>query len=287
MPVRALRRWSPLFSTLLLGTLAACSSNSDDADVEPGSPPTDPVVYPASPETKNEVGVAVWGFEPFAGDGSKIFRAYDAKNVMLVEIRQKLEERELGKTFTMTMTGKAASGSERIEYVAQWSAVTHEVHWMQNVVENTFAQGSLAARILARVSPDASALEVTPNGATVGGLTTPTTPTTTPTPTPQTTPTTPTPRLTPLDGDALTAEPGATLNDDATQLIECCCDLTEDTSKMAALAASACALAEAGDDPLASGGNILRNSPPRAWRVSSTRWTPTIGRRYWSRCRSN
>jgi hypothetical protein len=217
-----------IFAALVFSTLAACGGNGD-ADL--GPPPSDSLVYDASAQTKADLGIAKWGFSIDHTDAASVFHAYGVRNELVVEIRQTFDEPDVfTKHFILTMTGPAASGSERIDYAAQWNEGTQETTYVQTVVENTFAADTVAARILARLAPDAAAIPPTdgtdPRGSLVESVT-------------------------PRD-----APPGSSLVSTPSTLLVCCSDLTRESAGMSADAASSCPLVVAGDDPLASDEDV-------------------------------
>lgn len=208
--------FAPILFTLL-GVLAACGDEGPSP--APPPPPSDPLVYDASAETRREVGIAKWGFA-HGVDGAATFRGYDAKNELLVEIRLTLEQPDaLTRRFAMTMTGKAASGSQRIEYVARSSDDWERMVYAQSVAENTFVPGTLAATILARLAPDSRAIPMDGLAGDAGGLTT---------------------RVKPLDGEP------SLVADEPTELIDCCGQVTAESAAVAALAGSSCSMVTAG-----------------------------------------
>lgn len=120
--------------------------------------PNDAVVYEASAATKADVGIAKWGFTSDPTKNVTTFRGYGERNELLVEVRQTLERTDMyNERFTMTMTGPKASGSERIDYSAKASDDGKNTLVSMLVVENTFDEGSVSARVLSHVGADAKA----------------------------------------------------------------------------------------------------------------------------------
>ena len=116
------------------------------------------LVYDASADTKADVGIAKWGFTSDPEHNTTVFRGYGDKNELLVEVRQILERPDMyNERFTMTMTGAKATAAERIEYAASASADGKDTVISMNVVENTFDEGSVAARVLLHIGADAKA----------------------------------------------------------------------------------------------------------------------------------
>jgi hypothetical protein len=204
-----------LFAVFVGPLLVGCTHSVAEKDPLP-----DPTVYDASPETRADVGIATWGAFVDSATSSSIFHGYGPENELLVEIRQTFEQADdFRKRFTMTMTG-AASGSERIEFVANVGDDDQaEATYTQNVLENTLVAGSVGARILAHLAPDARAISASSH---VGGE---------------------------FSGALL---PRVALTTRSPDLLQCCGGLVRDAEQMAAMAASAC--------PLASPGKLLRSS---------------------------
>ena len=127
-----------------------------------GAPPSDPVVYEASAETKAEVGIAKWGFANDAATGTSVFHGYGAQNDLLVEVRQTLDTSDPKNVhFTMSMSGVKATGSEKIDFTARPTADGKNTELSINVLENTFDEGTIGARVLAHVGADAKAKDST------------------------------------------------------------------------------------------------------------------------------
>jgi hypothetical protein len=145
----------PFVALLAFGTLVACGTADEEPPVGPA--PSEPIVYDASAQTEQEVGIAKWGYR--ADDSATVFRGYGHRNELMVEIRQTFTQSDpRTKTFAMQMTGPVASGTERIDFVAQWTKDGETMEYVDDVRENTFVQGSVASRILARLAPDAAAM---------------------------------------------------------------------------------------------------------------------------------
>jgi len=126
-----------------LGTLVACGSSSSDDDGPVGPAPTDPIVYEASAETTRDVGIVRWGHATDTNDDATVFRGYGRRNELLVEIRQTFTQQDTyTKSFEMKMTGAAGSGSQRIDFVAEWAADGKSMDYVTHVRENTFTAGS-------------------------------------------------------------------------------------------------------------------------------------------------
>jgi hypothetical protein len=139
------RPWTAALG-LLLSAFVGCAQPSSGPD------PTDPVVYDASAETKAAVGIATWGFSVDDADGASVFRGYDERNTRVVEIRENLDvDDPLDKHFVLTMTGSAATGSERIDYVVELASEDDsDIDYAQNV-NGTRKRRYSAARASRRV----------------------------------------------------------------------------------------------------------------------------------------
>ena len=230
--MRSHRLSSALAALFAFGAVAACSGSPSEP--EPGPPPTDPVVYDASAATTSDLGIAKWGYAVDGADGATVYRAYGKQNQLLVEIRQTFTQTDdVTKTFAMKMTGPAAQGSERIDFVAEWAADGESMDYVTNVRDNTFAEGSVAARILARLAPDAMAMPVLPGEAT-GSVTK---------------------SVKPLDQSPGLVTPGSE------PLLVCCQQLTRESAQMSAVPGSECPLVTPTNQSLVTG------AAPRAWEL--------------------
>ena len=153
---RHLRLTSYALSSLALaGALVGCGSAGAEEPVAAPAP-SDPVVYDASAETKADVGIAKWGFSNDPEKNTTVFRGYGERNELLVEVRQTLDQSDVNNVhFTMTMTGPKATGSEKIDFSAHPSADGKTGEAAMNVVENTFDEGTVGARVLGHMGADA------------------------------------------------------------------------------------------------------------------------------------
>ncbi|MDB5221214.1 MAG: hypothetical protein JWO86_9141 [Myxococcaceae bacterium] len=141
-----------LFS--LATAVAGCGAPADDVPMRP--PPSDAVVYVAGADTESDVGVAKWGFATDAATGAVVFHGYDDHNAMIVELRQTLAAVDSQTArVTVAMTGTKARGSETIDFALKTSADGKGAVASMKVVENTFAGGGVAARVLAHLGTDA------------------------------------------------------------------------------------------------------------------------------------
>jgi hypothetical protein len=144
-------------SSLSLATaFAGCASPTDDAPM--GPPPADDSVYPATAATESDIGVAKWGYTKDPATDVVVFHGYDDHNAKMVELRQTTESTSADTArVTVTMSGKVATGSEKIDFFLKPSADGKSKDLSMQVVENTFASGGAAARVLARLGADTKA----------------------------------------------------------------------------------------------------------------------------------
>jgi hypothetical protein len=209
--------------------VAACSAPS-----EPGPPPTDPLVYAASEETRREVGVHTWGYANDAAASASFFRAYDAKNAKIAEVRQSfVTVDEFTRRFELEMHGSAGDAVQRIDFVAHVADDDTTVTYDANVLENGFRPGSVAAQILARLEPDAN-----------GGATS---------------------LASPAASLVTKTRPLNRLVDQGPELLQCCSELSREGAQMSASAAGDCSLVQPGGPPLVrdddgAGGDVAPQS---------------------------
>jgi hypothetical protein len=154
---------------LLVAVVVGCSSTEGEPVAErPAEPaPNEPLVWSASNETTTELGIAKWGF---ASDKTgATYRGYGAKNEVLATVVQKHDVGQRDRrTFTMTFTGPTASASEKLEVFLRPKAnsTTGEQEIVMTVEENTFEEGQLPSRVLARFKADSgNAGSMTQRGA--------------------------------------------------------------------------------------------------------------------------
>lgn len=136
----------------LATAVSGCASPADDAPM--GPPPSDDSVYSASVDTESDLGVAKWGYTKDAATDAVVFHGYDEHNAMIVELRQTIEsvDQQTARV-TVSMTGKKATGSEKIDFFLKPSA-DGKSNVSMKVVENTFAGGGTAGRVLAHLGAD-------------------------------------------------------------------------------------------------------------------------------------
>jgi hypothetical protein len=208
---------SPIAMSLLL---VACSSGSSPDD-EPvaGPPPSEPTVFEASAETKRDLGISTWGFDDRSG--TTIFHGYDSRNAQVVELRQSADETAdpFTKRITMKLTGKLGAASATIDVGVVVSADYQSASYAKTTIENTF-DGGIGGKVLAHLSPDSMTMvqKTATGGASLLG--------------------TKTLRPEGIDAGALIGE--------QTQLVQCCCELTNATAALSAGAAMSCALTPGG-----------------------------------------
>jgi hypothetical protein len=218
-------------SLALVGALVGCGGAGEEQQPVMGPAPSDPVVYDASADTKADVGIAKWGFTSDPDTSTTVFRGYGERNELLVEVRQTLERPDMyNERFTMTMSGAKATGSEKIEYAAKASDDGKDTVVTMTVTENTFDEGTVAARVLLHIGADAKA---STSGAITNGSGSLTT------------------KSHPLDGPALVTQCNDTVNRCMTELI--------DSRIAAAGAATDCSLTRRVGYPLVStiGGALV------------------------------
>jgi hypothetical protein len=143
-----------LGSTALTLAAFACGGFNDDPVM--GPPPSDPVVTRASADTKNDVGITTWGFATSTETGDAVVHGYGARNELRVEVRETIQA--IGAytvRLTTTMSGLIAAGSENIDFAVEPASDGQTATASVTVVQNTFAGGGVAARVLAHMSADA------------------------------------------------------------------------------------------------------------------------------------
>lgn len=151
---RHLRFPSYVVSSLaLVGALVGCGTEGDETSG--GLPPSEAHVIEASSETKADLGIARWGFATDTDGDVMTYRGYGEKNEVLATVVQKLDRSDPTKYhFTLTMTGKDVSASEQIEFSARPAANGVDAELVMVVTENTFEEGAMPSRVLARFKAD-------------------------------------------------------------------------------------------------------------------------------------
>jgi hypothetical protein len=149
----------PLAVAALLCALTGCSSEDDDATIA-GPPPSEPLVFEASPDTKNELAIERWGFTVDGASATSTYRAYGAKNEVLATVVQKHDAH----AFSMSLTSPRGSASENVE-LSQQTGENGEMQLVVLVTENTFAEGEFPARVLARFKADSESSTSMTTGA--------------------------------------------------------------------------------------------------------------------------
>jgi hypothetical protein len=156
--------------SLTLTPALACGGSGDDPPTAP-PPPGDAILSQASADTRNDIGVATWGFGTDAESGTAVFHGYNARNERLVEVRQTVASVDAhGVRVSTTMKGSLATGSEKIQFGLVPAPDGQTATASIRVVQNTFAGGGVAARVLAHLKADVSAMpsDGTQNGTSTG-----------------------------------------------------------------------------------------------------------------------
>lgn len=118
-------------------------------------PPSDPIVFEASAETKADVGIAKWGYGASDEPGLSTFRGYGAKNELLVEIRQSLAETEPGTTrLSVTLSGPKAEAKQTIDLSERPTEDGSSIELALTLIESTITEGSVAHRVLDHLGND-------------------------------------------------------------------------------------------------------------------------------------
>ncbi|MBX3210460.1 MAG: hypothetical protein KF850_00345 [Labilithrix sp.] len=153
-----------LSSLLLVGALVGCGAPDDGASAA-GPPPSESVVFAASADTKADLGIATWGFATDADGDLMTYRGYGDGREVLATVVQELDRSDPTRyRFTLTMTGRTESASQKIEFSTRPSDDGKDALLEMLVTENTFEEGALPSRVLARFKADSAARE----GTTVG-----------------------------------------------------------------------------------------------------------------------
>ncbi len=151
-------RYSPcvVSALALVGALVGCGTDGEDSSAG-GPPPSEAVVFQASSETRADLGIAKWGFDTDTDGDMMTYRGYGEKNDVIATVVQKLDRNDPTKyRFALTMTGKGASASEQIEFSARPAANGVDAELVMVVTENTFEEGALPSRVLARFKADSA-----------------------------------------------------------------------------------------------------------------------------------
>lgn len=135
-------RFTPVLAATL--ALAACASSKSS---EEAPPPSDDLVYRASPETTRDVGVASWGFS--TDGGTFVFHGYDGSNTPLFEVRETVTSPDDDVTHVEIEALDAKASLDISPTVTDG-----QVSYARTIVESSFTEGGLAARVLARVIAD-------------------------------------------------------------------------------------------------------------------------------------
>jgi hypothetical protein len=163
---RHLRLSCVVSSFVIVGALAGCGSDGDEQQQPATGPaPSEAVVFDATQETKDDLGIAKWGFATDDEGDHMTYRGYGANNEVLATVVQDFDRRDPKVYhFTMTMNGPKGSASEKIDFSTRPSADGTKSDIVVLVTENTFEEGSYARRVLDRFGADSAKR----NTATIG-----------------------------------------------------------------------------------------------------------------------
>lgn len=158
-------------SFALAGALGGCgSSQEDEAPVAVAAPPNEAVVFAASGDTKAELGITKWGFATDDAGDLMTYRGYNDKNEVLATVVQKLDRSDETKyRFSLTMTGAKESASEKIEFTAHPTEDGKGGVLETLVTENSFEEGGIPSRVLARFKADGAARSGTIGSGSLSG----------------------------------------------------------------------------------------------------------------------
>jgi hypothetical protein len=161
-----------LSSVVILSGVVACGAG----DESPPAPEkkeqqqvttTDQLGFEASAATKDDTGIAKWGFEMDAESMRTTFRGYDAAGALIVTVERSTENldpsNETHVRTTTTMTGKF-TGSKRVQSIEipvpeDQDAPPGSVAVAVNFEENTFTEGSVEKKILDHLANDTKTQE--------------------------------------------------------------------------------------------------------------------------------
>lgn len=168
---RYLRLSSVVVASLALsGVLAGCASQEDEAPVVAGAPPNESVVFNASSETKDDLGIAKWGFATDEAGDLMTYRGYDDANHVVATVVQKLDRSDANKYhFTLSMTGAKESATEKIEFTAHPSDDGKDAILVTLITENSFDEGGVPSRVLARFKADSAGRTATIGSGSLTG----------------------------------------------------------------------------------------------------------------------
>lgn len=150
---------------LVLFSVVACGASDEGDQSIAGPPPSEPVVFEASSETKSELGIVKWGF---AADekGRSTYRGYGAKNEVIAEVIQTLDQRDPNHVyFTMTEKDKDGTAVAKVEFYTQKKKDGPDYEVVTLQTENTFEDGKTSTKVLVRFKADSAAR----TGSTTGG----------------------------------------------------------------------------------------------------------------------
>jgi hypothetical protein len=158
-----LHRYLRVSSLVITSFALACavggcgSQEGDEAPVAVAAPPNEAVVFAASSDTKADLGIAKWGFATDEAGDLMTYRGYNDRNEVLATVVQKMDRSDAAKYhFSMTMRGPKESASEKVEFTAHPTEDGKGGVLETLVTENTFEEGGVPSRVLARFKADSA-----------------------------------------------------------------------------------------------------------------------------------
>lgn len=142
-----------LSSIAVVTALVGCGSDATEEST--GPEPTEATVFEASKETKADLGIEKWGYEAGPNGDSAKYRGYGAKNQVIAEVSRSLDRsNDKQWKFKLTASGEAGTAKESIDFDFKSVAGSTDSEVYVTVTENTFAEGSGPAKVLARFKAD-------------------------------------------------------------------------------------------------------------------------------------
>ena len=139
MPMSDIRHACVLL-VMLSGTACASAEAPEPASADvAASPPTDRVHVDATAATRQAIGVASWGLSPRAD--SVVVHGYDERNALVATFEYRVGKGELEAVLD--------AGSDHLKLHVEAPDATH-----LRVLEDSFAESTNAAKILARMTAD-------------------------------------------------------------------------------------------------------------------------------------
>lgn len=139
--------------SLLTGCILAGCSDEDSANRRA---PDEPTVFDASSETRDETGIARWGFATEPGNDAMTYRGYDENGAVVATVEQTMDRSDPERyVFRILMKGRNASASETIQFYTRPSDDGQKAVVMMEVTENTFEEGTFPSKVLFRFKADA------------------------------------------------------------------------------------------------------------------------------------